>query len=168
MRFGKAEGVGGGFGSIAETVPDFALLVLSRGRKGSTFASLPPTSTIDRLGFGKAAQIPEVAVEAIGVVRVAVAQTLWRGRDDGDAVTEAVESPAGGGWNRAGDAWVYASSLSSSARRSGVPTSTQRPRCRSPVMIRRAMPSSSSGRSFITAPRVTVAKNSGQKTPMPA
>ncbi len=42
----------------------------------------------DRLRLREAGQVPEVAVEAVGVVRVAVADDLRRGRHDGDAVAD--------------------------------------------------------------------------------
>jgi hypothetical protein len=51
-------------------------------------ASLAADQNDHGFGFGKAGEVPEVAVEAVGVVRVAIAHALRGRRDDGDAVAD--------------------------------------------------------------------------------
>jgi hypothetical protein len=167
MRFAKAEGVSRCFGPIAETIPGFAFFALFAAEQ-NRLRFLAADQYDHRFGFREAAQVPEIAVESIGIVRVAVAQALGCGRDDGNAVAEAGQHALATVRIGLVIHAARASSLSSAARRSGVPTSTQRPACRSPLIIPRPMPVSSNGRSFMAVPRAMPAKNSGRKTPMPA
>ena len=160
-----AEGFARTFRTMAIAVPDFALLILFPAEED---ALRPVASRHYQYGFrfGETGEVPEVAVEAVGVVRVTVAHTLRGRRDDGDAIADLVGEVLAAGGKRAVRHWGE-SSRSRAAKRSGVPTSTQRPVWRSPVTIPRGIAASSSGRSFIAAPRGTPAKNVGAKTPMP-
>ena len=72
--------------AVTEAIPDFALRYPSRGRRGCALCSLSRIRHDHQhcLGLGKAGQIIEIAVEAIGIMRVPVAHALRRGRNDGD------------------------------------------------------------------------------------
>ncbi len=167
IRLGKIESLTRRLGSVAEAVPGLALFVLFSAEQ-YRFRLRATDENDHGIGFGKAAEIPEIAVEAVGIVRVPVAHALRCRGDDGDTVTDLRQQLL-----TAPDVVVMVhedgtSSLSSSARRSGVPTSTQRPLCRSPRINPRAIAWSSRGRSFITVPGRTPAKKDGENIPMPA
>lgn len=87
MGFVQAEGFAGGFGTEAETVPDFAFLVLGAAEQHAERRCVAGRHHDGQHGFGlgEAGQVIEVAVVPVGVVAVAVAHGLRRGRDDGDA-----------------------------------------------------------------------------------
>ena len=50
-------------------------------------------STQTASGSGKAGQVVEVAVEAVGVVGVTIAHPLWRGGDDRNAALHLLRQP---------------------------------------------------------------------------
>ena len=87
IRLVETERVAGGVGTVAETFPDLAFLVLVATEEDGFLGA---TADQHDHGFrlGKAREVPEVAVEAVGVVRIAVADDLRRGRHDGDAIAD--------------------------------------------------------------------------------
>ena len=88
-RVGGVEAEGGfrGFRAVAVAVPDFALFVLFAAEQDG-FRFLAADQHDDRFRFREAGQVPEVAVEAVEVMRVAVADDFRRRRHDGDAVAD--------------------------------------------------------------------------------
>ena len=83
----EAEGGFGGFRAVAVAIPDFALFMLFAAEQDG-FRFFAADQHDDRFRFREASQIPEVAVEAERVVRVAVADDFGCRRDDGDTVTD--------------------------------------------------------------------------------
>ena len=71
----KTESIACRFGTVAEAVPDFALGILFAAEQ-NRFLILAADQDDDRFRLGKAREIPEVAVETVGVVGVAVAQAF--------------------------------------------------------------------------------------------
>ena len=128
----EPERVARGVGAVAKALPNLALLVLITAEEDG-FRSPAADQHDHRFRFGKTGEVPEVAVEAVGMVRVTVAHAFRRCRDDGDAVPDLLEQF--GAACRVGfvfhwidrDSWRWRSSWSSLTSRSGVPTSTQRP-----------------------------------------
>ncbi len=83
----EAERFACAFGTVAETFPRLALDVFraaEQDRRGFA-GSRARVEHEQRLGFGEARQVVEVAVVTVRIVGVAVAQHFRRGRDDGDA-----------------------------------------------------------------------------------
>lgn len=91
------------------------------------------------------------------MVGIAVADDFGRRRHDGDTIADGFQQALAAG-EKVGVGHAFLNSASSSARRCGVPTSTQRPVKRSPVKLPVAMAASSSGRSFMMVPGLTSAK----------
>jgi hypothetical protein len=92
----EAEGGFGGFRAVAVAVPDFAFFVLLAAEQDG-FRLFAADQHDDGLRFREAGQVPEVAVEAVGMVRVAVADDFRRGRHDGDAVAMALQQALAAG-----------------------------------------------------------------------
>ena len=84
MRLVEAEALLRGLGPVAKAVPDLALRVAVAAEK-QRLRRLARDQHQRGLGLEKSGEVIEVAVEAIRVVAVAVAQPLRRGGDDGDA-----------------------------------------------------------------------------------
>ena len=121
----EAKGTSGRFRAVAVAVPDFAFFVLVAAEQDGLW--FPAADQNDhRFRLREARQVPEVAVETVGIVRVAVAHDLRCRRDDGDAVAYGLEQASAAG-DEVGVVHAVLSSRSSSASRCGVPTSTQRP-----------------------------------------
>ena len=84
VRFVEAEALARGLGPVAVAVPDLALLVAAAAEE----QRLRRASGDDhqrRVRLGEAAQVIEVAVEAVGEMRVAVTHSLRRCGNDGDS-----------------------------------------------------------------------------------
>ena len=133
-------------GSIAKAVPDFALDVLVATEQYAS-AVVTRNQHQHRFRLGKTGQIVKIAVVAIGIMRVAIARSFGRRRDDGDAALHALRQPrAPFGVNRGnpgcdlkfGHARIIRRARDApivrrvrgrvAASRSGVPMSCQRPR----------------------------------------
>ena len=84
MRLVEAEALARRLRPVAEAVPDLALRVLLAAEQDA-LAARAGDDHQHRFGLGEAGEVVEVAVEAVGIVRVAVAHALGRGRDHGDA-----------------------------------------------------------------------------------
>ena len=74
--------------AVAVAVPDFALFMLVAAEQDGFCFLLALCADLDNDAFrlGKARQVPEIAVEAVGVVRIAITHDFRCRRDDGDAV----------------------------------------------------------------------------------
>ena len=90
VRFVNTESLACGGRAVSESVPDFAFFVLFPAKKQRA-RRLAADQHKNGFGFGKAAEIPEIAVEAVRMMRIAAAKALWRCRNDGDAVADVFE-----------------------------------------------------------------------------
>ena len=90
IGFVETKRIARGVGAVAEAFPDLAFLVLVAAEEDGPLPAAADQHD-HRFRLGEAGEVPEVAVEAVGVVRVAVAHALRRGRDDGDAVADVLE-----------------------------------------------------------------------------
>ena len=79
-----------GVRAVTETLPHLAFLILVAAEEDRLL--LPAADQNDhRFRLGKAGEVPEVAVETVKMVRVAVTHAFRRGRDNGDAVADLLE-----------------------------------------------------------------------------
>ena len=167
MRLLEAEALARRFRAIAKAVPYLALDVALAAEEQRFTADEDER----RLGLDEPRQVIEIAVEAIGVVAVAVAQLLGRGGDDGDAFAHERGEPVAArrveGKMVSGFHFFAASWDSSSASRSAVPTSCHSPSNTSPEMRRSSAPLLRSGASGALSPRFTVFTSCGDITATP-
>jgi hypothetical protein len=133
-RVGLVEGetLARGLRAVAKPVPDLALLVALAAEQDA--AALRGEHE-HCLRLGEAAEVIEVAVEAVGEMRVAVAQALGGGRHERHALADGLrQAPPALDMVRNGVVRFQRSVLrearwpSSSASRSRVPTSCHMPR----------------------------------------
>src|SRR5690606_10556752 len=186
-----AEMFGGGLRPVAKAVPGLAFLVLLAAEEDRFGAIGVGDDHQHGLGFGKAGEVMEVAVPAIGIVAVAITHALGRGRQDGD--------PAPGRAHRLDDRLAAGrplacarcrrrccgcvrhgvdhcalipdrvpNSASSWASRAGVPTSVQRPAWSWAPARPCSAAARNSGASGARVPGAMPAKSAGAYMPMPA
>jgi hypothetical protein len=94
MRRIETEPLAGAVRAVAKTVPDFLSRFFSRQNRidcGANFAATGDEHQ-HRLGFGETGQVLEIAVGAVGKVRVAIARLLRRRGDQGDAAAAAAHA----------------------------------------------------------------------------
>ena len=77
----------GGFRAVAETVPDFAFFVFFAAEQDGV-RRFSANEHHYGFGFRKTREVPEVAVETVRMMRIAIAYALGGRREDGDAVTD--------------------------------------------------------------------------------
>src|SRR5690349_24552412 len=123
MRFLEAEALARCLRPVAKAVPHLALGIAPAAEQ----QRLAAREDERRLGLDEAGQVIEVAIEPVRVMAVAIAQLLGRGGDDGNAFAHQRREPAAPrrveGEMVGGFHFFVASWISSSARRSAVPTS---------------------------------------------
>ena len=155
----------------AKAVPGFALFVLLAAEQQA-----PGLRAGDDhqhgLGLREAGEVVEMAVEAVGVVRVAVAYALRRGRNDRHAALHRLREAGAARAMECGIESVrfhgFFRRASSADRRSGVPTSLQCPSYSSPVTSPRSAAARHSGARGAFWPAATPATSCGEITAMPA
>jgi hypothetical protein len=97
VRFVEAERGARAFGSMAETIPDFAFLVFFTAEEDA-LRCVPRDQNENSLGFAETGEIVEVAVVPVRVVRIAVAHALRRRGNEGDPslhLSSETRAPAG-------------------------------------------------------------------------
>lgn len=104
----ETEGNLGGLGAVAVAVPDFALFMLFAAEEDG-FRPLAADQYNHRFRFREAGQVPEVAVETVKMVGVAVADDFRRRRHDGDTVADGFEQALAAG-EKVGVAHAFLSS----------------------------------------------------------
>ena len=90
----EAEGLARSFRAVAKPVPDFPFQILLAAKQDRLRRGIAAAGDDHqyRLGFGEAAEVLEIAVGAIGEVRVAVARLLRRRRNQGDPAAAAAHA----------------------------------------------------------------------------
>ena len=95
----EAEGLARGRRAVAEAVPDFHVgILLAAEQQG--LRMVPRHQDDGRFRLAEAGEVVEIAVVAVGIVRIAVAHALGRGGDHRDAAAHAAEkarAPVGEG-----------------------------------------------------------------------
>ena len=84
IRLVESEFLARGLGAIPEAVPDFAFRAFLPAKKDRS-RRIPGNEYQHRFGLCEPGQVMEVAVKAIGIVRIAIADVLGSGGQDRDA-----------------------------------------------------------------------------------
>ncbi len=96
----KAENLARAIRSVAETLPDLHLGIAFAAKQNGFAAAAVEQQ--HRLRLGKAGQVQEMAICAVGIVAVGVAHGLRRGGQQNDAITDLRQQTAAAGGMRLG------------------------------------------------------------------